>query len=245
MNTPSRNPANPFAKAVNNIEEPDVQNYLDAFMHHMDANGGSFGSLLSMTLSHGMTDVYNYISHEMASGMVLENLFDYFNIAPAGETAHMPQASARFAMQQVVATTSEDDTAPETDLDTCSLHVHRHSDQMHSTGDAAGAYVYTPLPPASWLVSNITLDFNPPPQAPDVLSLEFSIHMGNSGLNRAGIAPSDPFALSTCGDESHDVRPMDEVVALDDSGTPEEASDDAATLYFTAIQYGGSILGIY
>lgn len=114
MKPNSRNPLNPFAQAVNEIEEQDLQLFLNFFANHIHENGGGFHTLLSITLGYGMADVYRYISHEIDANNIPANIFDYFNVAPLFSA---PLASDTGNHASMDSTAPDDDT-----LLTCADH---------------------------------------------------------------------------------------------------------------------------
>lgn len=266
MKPNSKNPSNPFAPAVNAIEEANLQFFLKCFQEHINGNGGNFNTLVSMTFIPGMAEVYRYISFEMLSNPVSDNLFDYFNVAPYSMTAPATDASDPVSMQQVVSNTSDDDTASEHSLYAGSTYILTSvSDWTYSVNneDRPALHIIPSPSPAPIL----TLEFNPQPHAPVVINLDFAVHEENPGVYQHVSVPSElpyanwstsytdsinshtanaqdiPLARPYHYDEIFSDAAMNQVVAVgeEDSGPSEEAPGSETSYYYlVSIHSGGS-----
>lgn len=150
MKRNSKNPLNPLAQAVNEIDQQELRLFLEYFQAHIDENGGGIEALLSITLGPQMGSLYEYMLNEMVFDVFSGNMFDYFDVTPLSLTTAAPGADHHISMQHVVCTTCDADSAPAQAQYTQSLQMHAsgYERPFHiSETDATDVLHVMPAPP--------------------------------------------------------------------------------------------------
>ncbi|QKV52453.1 hypothetical protein [Comamonas antarctica] len=181
MKKPSKNPSNPYADAVDKIDAQHLHFLLNQLQEHINENDGEFTSLLSMTIRHGLLDVYNYIQHERQISPASDNLQDYFNIVPPASTARDTDGSNQFSMQQVVSVSFDQGSFSVLSAYSDSFNDTIYSDWAPHASDAAGPDANTTPPPAP--SPTVTLSFNTGPHASVVINVASPSHAQQPGVH--------------------------------------------------------------
>lgn len=150
MKRNSKNSLNPLAQAVNEIDEQELQFFLDCFQAHIDKNGAGIDALLSITLGPDMAKVYEYMLNELVFDVFSGNVFDYFNVTPLATTTAAPSAYQPISLPQVASAPWDEDTAPAPAQHTEWLPVRADGDERPphaSQTDAADVLHMMPVPP--------------------------------------------------------------------------------------------------